>query len=155
MVRTYCQAKEDCDPELLARLFGKSGLSENEIAEEAARMELVKASVKRYENISCYYIEGPETDSYVVFPYFELLYRGAEVRMPQLTWVYVTKTEDGSYVMHEEVGEAVAAYITRIGEREDVVALRTQVAEAQAAAIASDEKLKNIYSGESQVVVGN
>lgn len=155
LVRTYCQAKEDCDPELLARLFGRSGLTEEEIAAEKERMELVKASIKRYENISCYSIEGPEPDSYVVFPYFELRYREAETLMPQLTWVYVTKTEDGSFVMNEEVSEDVAAYIARIGEREDVAALRTQVADAMAEAVASDEKLKSIYSGESEVVIGD
>ncbi len=155
LVRTYCQAKEDCDPELLARLFGKSGLTGEEIAAEKERMELVKASVKRYENISCYTIEGPEPDSYVAFPYFELQYRGAETRMPQLAWVYVTKTEDGSFIMNEEVSEDVAAYIARIGEKEEVAGLRAQVADAQAAAVASDEKLRSIYSGESEVVIGS
>ncbi len=155
LVRTYCQAKEDCDPELLARLFGRSGLTEEEIAAEKERMELVKASIKRYENISCYSIEGPEPDSYVVFPYFELRYREAETLMPQLTWVYVTKLEDGSFVMNEEVSEDVAAYIARIGEREDVAALRTQVADAMAEAVSSDEKLKSIYSSESEVVISD
>ncbi len=155
LVRTYCQAKEDCDAELLARLFGKSGLTEEELAAERERMELVKASVKRYENISCYSIEGPEPDSYVIFPYFEICYRGAETLMPQLTWGYVTKLDDGSFVMNEEVSEDVAAYIARIGEKEDVAAVRAQVAQAQASAIASDEKLKSIYSGESEVVIGN
>lgn len=155
LVRTYCQAKEDCDPELLARLFGKSGLSEEELAAEKERMELVKASVKRYENISCYSIEGPEPDSYVVFPYFEIQYREAEALMPQLAWVYVTKLDDGSFVMQEEISEDVAAYIARIGEKEDVAAVRAQVADAQASAVASDEKLRSIYSGESEVVIGN
>ena len=154
-MRTYCQAKEDCDPQLMARLFGRGVLTEEEAAEEKAKMELVKASVKRYENISCYSIEGPEPDSYVIFPYFELKYREAETLMPQLTWAYVTKQEDGSYVMQEQVSEEVAAYIARIGERDDVAALRAQVAEAQAAAVASDEKLKSVYSGESEVVIGS
>lgn len=155
LVRTYCQAKEDCDPQLMARLFGRGVLTEEEAAEEKAKMELVKASVKRYENISCYSIEGPEPDSYVIFPYFELKYREAETLMPQLTWAYVTKQEDGSYVMQEQVSEEVAAYIARIGERDDVAALRAQVAEAQADAVASDEKLKSVYSGESEVVIGS
>ncbi len=155
IVRTYCQAKEDCDPELLARLYGKSGLSEEELAAEKERMELVKASVKRYENIACYSIDGPEPESYVMFPYFEIQYRGAEFVMPQLTWAYATKTEDGSYIMNETVDEDVAAYIARIGKKEDVAALRSQVEAAAAAAVASDEKLRSVYSGESEVVVGS
>lgn len=154
LVRTYCQAKEDADPQLMASLYGKSGLTEEEIAEEQARMEIVKASVKSYENISCYSIEGPEPDTYVIFPYFELQYRGTQMLMPQLTWAYVQKTNDGRYVMSQEVSASVAAYITRIGEKDDVLALRTQVADAMAAAIESDTKLKSIYTPESEVVIG-
>lgn len=40
--------------------------------QERAKMELVKASVKSYENISCYSVQGPGEDSYVIFPYYEI-----------------------------------------------------------------------------------
>ena len=43
-------------------------LSEDQIAAEREKMELVKASIKAYKNISCYYIEGAEADSYVTVP---------------------------------------------------------------------------------------
>lgn len=153
LVRTYCQAREEQDVELLARLYGVSGLSEDEIAEEREKLELVHASIRSYENITCYSIEGPEPDSYVIFPYFELNYREAEVNMPQLTWAYVTKIEDGSYIMTQEISQPVAEYIARIGELEEVKALRNQVEEARAAAIEADGKLKSIYGGEESEVV--
>ncbi len=154
LVLTYCQAKEECDPELLAGLFDRHDLTEKELAAERERMELVKASVKGYENVTCYSIEGPVEDSYVIFPYFELKYREAEAVMPQLTWAYVTRNKDGRFVMHEDVSAAVAAYVARIGQKEDVAALRDQVAGAMAEAVASDAKLKSIYSDESEVVIG-
>ena len=71
LVQSYCEAKEECDPELLAWVFGIEDWSEEDKEGERARMELVKASVKGYENISCYSIQGPEQDSYVIFPYSE------------------------------------------------------------------------------------
>lgn len=74
LVQSYCQAKTDCDPEALQQLFGVTDLSEDQIAAEREKMELVKASIKAYKNISCYYIEGAEADSYVIFPYFEIQY---------------------------------------------------------------------------------
>lgn len=154
LVLTYCQAKEEGDPELMASLFGKSGLTEKEIGAERERMELVRASIKRYENVTCYSVKGPVEDSYVIFPYFEIKYRGAEALMPELTWAYVTRNEEGRFVMHEDVTPAVAAYVARVGQKEDVVALKEQVADAMAEAVASDEKLKSIYSGESEVVLG-
>lgn len=154
LVHTYCQAREDYDVELLARLYGITGLSEAEIAEEKEKLELVHASIRRYENMSCYSIEGPEPDSYVMFPYFELKYREAEVNMPQLTWAYAVKNEDGSYIMTQEVSRPVADYIARIAEKDDVKALIAQVEEAKAAAVEADEKLRSIYgSGSGSEVV--
>lgn len=154
LVHTYCQAREDMDVELLARLYGITGLTEEQIAEEREKLELVHASIRRYENISCYSIEGPEEGSYVIFPYFELKYRDAEVNMPQLTWAYATRNDDGSYCMTQEVSQPVAEYIARIGVRDDVKALIAQVEEAKAEAVASDEKLQSIYGDtESEVIL--
>lgn len=156
LVRTYCDAKEECDPQLLAQVFGKDQLSEAEIAAEQEKMELVKASIKRYENISCYSVEGPEEGSYVMFPYFEIRYRKAEVLMPVLTWAYGTLDENGQYIMTQDVSEDVAEYIKRIGEKEDVQALIAQVQAAADEAVAADEMLQSIYGskGGSEVNVG-
>ena len=156
LVQTYCKAKKDCDPEALGAVFGKTEMKEEELSGEREKMELVKASVKGYQNISCYSIEGPEEDSYVMFPYFELQYRGVETFVPVLTWAYGKKAENGQYVMTQEVSKEVAEYIRKVGEREDVKALISQVKKAREEAVASDEKLKEIYgtSGESQITIG-
>lgn len=156
LVQTYCQAKEDCDPQLMASVFGNENLTEEEAETEKAKMELVKASIKSYENISCYSIEGPEPDSYVMFPYFEIRYREAEVLMPELTWAYATMGEDGQYRMTQDVSKEVAEYLSRIGEKEDVKALIAQVMAAKQEAIAADEKLQSIYgaAGGSEVSIG-
>ena len=156
LVKAYCEAKEEADPQALAAVFGIAELSEEEAETQKEKMELVKASVKGYENISCYSIEGPEEDSYVVFPYFEIRYREAEVWMPQLTWGYALKDAEGRYYMTQEVSENVASYISRIGEKEDVAALIAQVREAQKAAVEADPRLQSIYAnrGASEVVIG-
>lgn len=156
LVQAYCKAKKDCDPEALGAVFGKSEMTEEELSEEREKMELVKASVKGYQNISCYSIEGPEEDSYVMFPYFELQYRGVETFVPVLTWAYGKKAGNGQYIMTQEVSKEVAEYIRKVGEREDVKALISQVKKAREEAVASEEKLKEIYgiSGESQITIG-
>lgn len=156
LVQTYCQAKEDCDPQLLASVFGNDNLTEEEIETEKEKMELVKASIKSYENISCYSIEGPEPDSYVMFPYFEIRYRETEVLMPELTWAYAVLGEDGQYRMTRDVTQETAEYLSRIGEKEDVKALISQVRAAKEEAIAADEKLRSIYgaAGGSEVSIG-
>ena len=156
LVQSYCQAKTDCDPEALQQLFGVTDLSEDQIAAEREKMELVKASIKAYKNISCYYIEGAEADSYVIFPYFEIQYRKASNLMPTLTWGYVKKQEDGQYRMVSELSDTEKEYVKTVGERADVKELQNQVKEAAAQAVAGDEVLQQVYahSGSSEVSIG-
>ena len=156
LVQSYCQAKTDCDPEALQQLFGVTDLSEDQIAAEREKMELVKASIKAYKNISCYYIEGAEADSYVIFPYFEIQYRKAAKLMPTLTWGYVKKQEDGQYRMVSELSDIEKEYVKAVGERADVKELQDQVKEAAAAAVSEDEVLQQVYThnGSSEVSIG-
>ena len=156
LVQSYCQAKTDCDPEALQQLFGVTDLSEDQIAAEREKMELVKASIKAYKNISCYYIEGAEADSYVIFPYFEIQYRKAAKLMPTLTWGYVKKQEGGQYRMVSELSDTEKEYVKAVGERADVKELQDQVKEAAAAAVSEDEVLQQVYThnGSSEVSIG-
>ena len=156
LVQSYCQAKTDCDPEALQLLFGVTDLSEDQIAAEREKMELVKASIKAYKNISCYYIEGAEADSYVIFPYFEIQYRKAAKLMPTLTWGYVKKQEDGQYRMVSELSDTEKEYVKAVGERADVKELQDQVKEAAAVAVSEDEVLQQVYThnGSSEVRIG-
>ena len=120
------------------------------------KMELVKASIKAYKNISCYYIEGAEADSYVIFPYFEIQYRKAAKLMPTLTWGYVKKQEDGQYRMVSELSDTEKEYVKAVGERADVKELQDQVKEAAAVAVSEDEVLQQVYThnGSSEVSIG-
>ena len=156
LVQSYCQAKTDCDPEALQQLIGVTDLSEDQIAAEREKMELVKASIKAYKNISCYYIEGAEADSYVIFPYFEIQYRKAAKLMPTLTWGYVKKQEDGQYRMVSELSDTEKEYVKAVGERADVKELQDQVKEAAAVAVSEDEVLQQVYThnGSSEVSIG-
>lgn len=156
LVQSYCQAKTDCDPEALQQLFGVTDLSEDQIAAEREKMELVKASIKAYKNISCYYIEGAQADSYVIFPYFEIQYRKAAKLMPTLTWGYVKKQEDGQYRMVSELSDTEKEYVKAVGERADVKELQDQVKEAAAVAVSEDEVLQQVYThnGSSEVSIG-
>ena len=156
LVQAYCEAKEECDPQLLAWVFGIQDWSEEAMNEAKAHMELVKASVKSYENISCYSIQGPEQDSYVIFPYYEIRYRETETLMPAFSWGYAKKDETGRYYMVQETDEAVNDYIRKAGDKPEVKAVMAQILARQQEAIASDEVLQKIYgaSGGSEVIIG-
>lgn len=147
LVEDYCQAKTDCDPITLNSIFGRLDLNEGELAEERTKMEFVSEMVDGYGNMACYYIEGPEADTYVLYPYFEIQYKHADTWMPSLTWCYAVKGEDGQFYMTQDVDDSVKEYIAKISLREDVRALISEVDEKSREAIASDDELKRIYEG--------
>lgn len=156
LVQSYCQAKEECDPELLAWVFGIDSWTEEEKSQEKARMELVKASVKKYENVSCYSIQGPEPDSYVIFPYYEIRYRETDTLMPAFSWGYAKKDDSGRYYMVQNVDSGVNDYIRKVGQKPEVRAVMAQIQGRQQQAIAADEVLEKIYgtTGASEVIIG-
>lgn len=156
LVRMYCEAQKECDPDLLAQVFGIEDWTEEEKENARARMELVKASIKSYENISCYSVQGPEADSYVIFPYYELQYRETETLMPAISWAYVRRNEAGQCYMVQETDGAINDYIRKVGEKPEVKAVMAQVQSRQQEAAASDEVLQRLYGdgGESEVIIG-
>lgn len=155
LVRLYCEAKTECDPELLAQVFGIQDWTEEKKSEEREGMELVKASIKSYENISCYSLQGPEADSYVIFPYYEILYRGCETLMPAISWAYVRKNDAGQYYMVEEPEESINEYVRKTGEKPEVKAVMAQVQAKQQEALAADPVLQKVYGGQegSEVLI--
>ncbi len=156
LVRLYCEAKTNCDPELLAQVFGIKDWSEERKEQEREKMELVKASVKSYENISCYSVQGPKTGSYVIFPYYEIRYRETDTLVPAVSWAYVEQDESGQYHIVGETDENTKEYIRRAGEKPEVKAVIAQIQAKQLQAIGSDETLQKIYGDDkgSEVIIG-
>lgn len=145
LVRSYCQAKTDCEPSELNRVFGRENASEEEQEAQRSEMERISRMVEGYENITCYHIDGPEPGTYVIYPYFEIQYKDAQMLMPCLTWAYAVKGEDGDFYMTQDISDSVAAYVAGTGQTEAVKALVAQVNESQEEAVAADQVLKQIY----------
>lgn len=150
LVRSYCQAKTDCEPSELDRVFGRESGSEEEQEALRSEMERISRMVEGYENITCYHIDGPEPGTYVIYPYFEIQYKDAQMLMPSLTWAYAVQGEDGEFYMTQDISDSVAEYIAGTGQTEAVKALVAQVNESQAEAVAADQVLKQIYDEDAR-----
>ena len=145
LVQEYCQAKTDVDPVRLMAVFGRTDVSEPELEEERARMDKVSQMVEGYENITCYFVDGLEPASYVIYPYFEIQYKVAAMLMPSLTWSYVKRDGDGKFYMTQDVTDSEAEFIAKVSLLDSVKTLSAQV-EAQAKnALEMDEVLREIY----------
>lgn len=149
LIEAYCHAKEDIDPAALNRVFGREEGGAEE--QEAMRIQMEKVSllVDGYDSVICYYMDGPEPDTYVLYPYFEIYYKDAVMAMPCLTWAYAKKDENGQFYMTQDISGGVKSFISDTGGTEAVKALVEQVKEKAAEAVAGDETLMRIYGNNS------
>lgn len=164
LVEKYCQAHMESDVDLLAEVYNMT-MSEDQKEERAAQMDLVCKFVESYENIGCYYVDGPEPDTYVIFPYYEVKFKGAELAVPNLSIIYALKDEQGNLYMTDRYmsDEHLSDYVTKVKTMEDVILLSKQIKEQEQEAINQDEVLQAIYSvltappesGDAEVIISD
>lgn len=145
LVQEYCQAKMDRDPARLLAVFGKKDMSEAELEEERAKMDKVRQVVDGYENITCYFVDGLEPATYVIYPYFEIQYKDAAMLMPSLTWSYVKRDGEGTFYMTQDVTDQEAEFIAKVSMLDSVKSLSAQVEEQAENALEMDAVLRDIY----------
>lgn len=146
LIEAYCEAKTDCDPEALAKVFGQT-LTPEELEEERVKLEKTAQVVEGYENIIAYTKDGLTEGSYVVYPYYEIKFKDAPTPLPVLTMCYVQKNAEGQYVMTLDFDDTVADYIAKVNVSEDVKLLSSQVDAQVQEAISNDSTLNSIYTG--------
>ena len=81
-----------------------------------------------YENMSCYTIEGPESDSYIVFVYYEIKFKNIDTLAPGLSTFFIIK--DGDSFKLKDIGslpDNEKEYITEVASSDDVQKLLEDV----------------------------
>lgn len=148
LVQRYGQAKQEQDLALLGQVFGTNDVEKLE--GEQADLDHMSQLTDSYQAISCYYVAGPEKDTYVIYPYFEILYREAEVAMPYLTWSYVKRNEGGQLYMVSDLEQEELEYVQAVSQLEEVKLLQKDVEERQKQALEQDDVLRQMFEGTSQ-----
>lgn len=143
LMESYFQAKLDCDPAALQKVFGNGNVGDTTALQEKMRMET--EYIEGYQDIICYTKPGLDENSYMVYARFNVKFRLTNTLAPGLLWCYVTKDADGNFSIQEKPGDQVSGYITFVDQSEDVRALAAQVNTDLESALASDSKLASIY----------
>ena len=118
LVKKYYQAMADGDMDTLLSIA--TGLDEKE------QIKIVKKSeyVENYPTVICYTKQGPITDSYIVYAYYEVKLEDFETLTPGMNALYVCKNEDGSFFINGETqSDEVIEYCEMISAQDDVVDL--------------------------------
>ena len=118
LVKKYYQAMADGDMDTLLSIA--TGLDEKE------QIKIVKKSeyVENYPTVICYTKQGPITDSYIVYAYYEVKLVDFETLTPGMNALYVCKNEDGSFFINGETqSDEIIEYCEMISAQDDVVDL--------------------------------
>lgn len=110
--------------------------------EEQNRILRSRDLVEGYQNISCYTKKGLEDGSYLVFVYYELKFSQIDTPAPGLSPLYVYTNDEGKLcILNGEASEELNAYVEKMAQEDDVLALREEVKTKYEEAKAADENL--------------
>ena len=136
LVQKYYEDMSTGDVEGLASV-------EDQISEEEQnRILRSRDLVEGYQNISCYTKKGLEENSYLVFVYYELKFAQIDTPAPGLSPLYVYTNDEGNLVIFNgEASDELNAYVQKVAQDDDVMALREEVKTKYEEAKATDENL--------------
>ncbi len=111
--------------------------------EDKAKLQVKAGYTDDYENMSCYTKPGPESDSYIVFVYYEIKYKNIDSLAPGLSTFYLCTNSDGSYYLKDigSLPQNMKDYITNIANQSDVQNLLAEVDKLYATNTESDPTL--------------
>ncbi len=111
--------------------------------EDKAKIQVKAGYTEDYENMSCYTKPGPESNSYIVFVYYEIKYKNIDSLAPGLSTFYLCTNADGSYYLKDigSLPQNMKDYITEIANQSDVQNLLAEVDKLYATNTESDPTL--------------
>lgn len=143
LMESYCRAKAECDAETMYELFGKTDTAGMEELRE--KMQWRAKYIESFQNITCYTMPGLDENSYLVYVSADIKFRVTDTLAPNLMWCYVTKNQDGKFIISENVSKDVLSYVAQAEQSEGVRLLAAQINARLEEAAASDTKLASAY----------
>lgn len=147
LMEKYFEARELADAAAMNQLYGISGLTDQELEAQSARMRNNSKYVQNFENIVTYVKKGPEADSWLVYAVADINFYSAKTRAPMILWCYVTKDDEGNYVIknNQDFSSAEQQFINEANHSDEVRRLAADVNHRLREALSSDENLNRVY----------
>ena len=115
--------------------------------EERIRIQKKANYIDYYQNLSCYTKPGPVENSYLVYVYYEVKFRGIHTPAPGLNTFFLCTDEAGEmYVFSDKLDKNVKDYMRRITTQQDVKDLFNRVKVTYDDTVASDKELEEFLS---------
>lgn len=115
--------------------------------EERIRMQKKANYIDYYQNLSCYTKPGPVENSYLVYVYYEVKFRGIHTPAPGLNTFFLCTDDAGEmYVFSDKLDKNVKDYMRRITTQQDVKDLFNRVKVKYDDTVAADKELEEFLS---------
>ncbi len=98
--------------------------------------------IKNYENINCYYVEGPEPDSYIVYTIMNITIQNVNSKPLDIYKPFHVVKVDGKYLIDNAAqSQELQDYIAKLGMEKDIQDLYKMVKDDQQSLAANDPTL--------------
>lgn len=115
--------------------------------EERIRMQKKANYIDYYQSLSCYTKPGPVENSYLVYVYYEVKFRGIHTPAPGLNTFFLCTDDAGEmYVFSDKLDKNVKDYMRRITTQQDVKDLFNRVKVKYDDTVAADKELEEFLS---------
>ena len=140
----YFTARLSADVNTLYRLFGRT--SDTGKTEMEKRLRAQASWIQSYDGITVYTMPGMEEESWFCIVRYKINFRRTNTNAPGIMYCYLTRQEDGSYVIGENLRSDKVQYINEKLQDPDVVAMQEEVDTELRTMLASDSDLALIYT---------
>lgn len=115
--------------------------------EERVRIQKKANYIDYYQNLSCYTKPGPVENSYLVYVYYEVKFRGIHTPAPGLNTFFLCTDDAGElYVFSDKLDRNVKDYMRTVTTQQDVKDLFYRVKVTYDDTVASDKELEEFLS---------
>lgn len=141
IAETYLNSRLSGDEERLKKIV--TDVKEIDMSD----FQKIRNLIDEYKNIECYTIGAEKEGNYIVYIYYEILFKGATETAPGLDRVYVVTTDDGTLKLDFGLlSQEARDLITQSESSEEVQRMIDTVDYKLEAAISKDEELRKIVA---------
>lgn len=147
LMKTYFQARANADAAALNQVYGGSEKEEWQLQKEASKLRSNSKYVQRFENVTTYVSEGPESDSWLVYALADIRFNSVKTTAPMIMWCCVQKDSEGNYhiLRDDAISDEMQKFVDTKNHSEEVRRLASSVNTKLKDAIESDDELKTVY----------
>lgn len=139
LMRRYFKAVSECDMDTLNDIIATNDtLDEGQIRRQGELIE-------KYQNISCYVMDGLVENTYIVYVYYEVIFLDIDTPAPGLSRMYVCRDDDGAvYINQEDLKGEIRTYMEEVEHSNVVQNLIDEVNKKLSEACRGDEELDKL-----------